>query len=226
LPAFVDVEIEGRRFRMFAERGLYCIEQQTLFVADTHLGKDATFRRHGIAVPEGGTKGTLNRVDSLLRATDAKRLVILGDMFHARSSLSPSVTDAVGAFFESHRHVRVNLVRGNHDAKLGELPRAWLIEEIDAGTLIGTLTVGHHPVEVPSPGDLLLCGHVHPGLKVSSHAEKLGTFSCFWLTHRRMIFPAIGKFTGRSIIKPAPNDRLWIVEDEAIFEYRCLANHR
>ena len=46
----------------------------TLLIGDVHLGKAATFRRAGIAVPEGSAQADLARLERLVATTKARRL--------------------------------------------------------------------------------------------------------------------------------------------------------
>ncbi|TWU26298.1 Calcineurin-like phosphoesterase [Novipirellula galeiformis] len=214
----VDITVGQTRLRLLARRAIYWSQLQTLFVADTHFGKDATFRRHGIPVPTGSTAATLSILSQMLATTSAKHLVILGDMFHARSSLSEEVCDALSSFFARHAELRRTLVRGNHDAHLGPLPEAWSLEVVEPGTRMGNVALGHQPTTVPEDADLLLCGHLHPALSIGRGKDKLGKLPCFWLSKRCLVLPALGQFTGTYAIEMAANDRAWVVADEQLIE--------
>jgi uncharacterized protein len=216
----VTVSIEGMTFRLLPNRGLYWPEQQTLFIADTHFGKEATFRFHSVAVPRGSTVGTLSTITAMVAECQAARLVLLGDMIHARSSLSQDVRDALDGFFEAHRHLRFALVPGNHDKGLEKMPKHWPIEIVAPGTQIGRLGVSHIPVE-PSKGcDLVLCGHLHPAYRIYSQKDSVGKLPCFWLSRRQLVLPAMGEFTGTQTVKLAASDRIWIVADDQVVEIK------
>ncbi len=215
----MDVQLHGIDLHLMADRGVFWPEQQTLFVADTHFGKDATFRHHGIGVPTGGTDGTLAAIDRMLSHTLAVRLVILGDMFHARSSLATDVKASVANFFAKHDAVEFVLVRGNHDAHVGSLPADWPIEIVEPGTSIRTSTgsvgLNHDPGDDIGDHALMLCGHIHPSVKVPG----AGKLPCFYLSNRALVLPAIGEFTGTHAVTPGRNDRVWLVAEEEVIEY-------
>lgn len=195
-------------------------EQNTLFVADTHFGKDATFRAQGAPVPAGSTDGTLAKLSKLIRETGADRLCILGDMFHARSSLSTNVKKALGGFFGEHADVAWLLVLGNHDARVGQLPQDWPIQTVDSGFKIQRVAIGHHPGKVPQGSDIYLCGHIHPAVRVASRGDSLGKLPCFWHSRGCVVLPAIGEFTGTHIVQPASHDDVWIVAGDVVLRYR------
>lgn len=50
-PGCCSLKICDQQLLMLPERALYWREQRVLFVADLHLGKDATFRQAGLPVP-------------------------------------------------------------------------------------------------------------------------------------------------------------------------------
>ncbi len=216
----IKIEINGLEFQLLADKGLYWAQQRTLFVADTHFGKEATFRRYGIPVPSGSTAATLNKLSKMLGATSATRLVILGDMFHARSSLSLQVCLAMEEFFGLHNHIRLMLVRGNHDAHVGQLPSAWPVEIIEHQQTFGPIAISHHPMKVPIGSDVLFCGHVHPAIRIRSPCNSIGKLPCFWLSKNCLVFPAVGEFTGTHAIRPTMEDRTWIIVDNRLMEYQ------
>tara|TARA_R110002073_G_scaffold96661_2_gene223108 strand:+ start:995 stop:1690 length:696 start_codon:yes stop_codon:yes gene_type:complete len=216
MKQIMDVEVAGIALQLCADRAVFWPEQRALFVADTHFGKAATFRRHGIPVPSGSTAGTLHKIDSLLQSTNATRLIILGDMFHARSSLSPKVCELLEAFFAKHDEIDFTLVRGNHDTQVGRLPSSWPIEVVEPGARMGTVALGHHPVPVPGDASLLLCGHLHPAVRFAVGGEDFGKLSCFWLSERCFVLPAIGGFTGTHVIRPQRGDQTWLILDDVM----------
>ena len=113
--SLLEVSIEGIDVWLLSKRGLYWPDQRTLFIADTHFGKEATFRSQGVSVPRGSTQGTLATIAKMISECQASRLILLGDMFHARSSLSHDIQESLEAFFAFHSQLRFTLVLGNHD---------------------------------------------------------------------------------------------------------------
>ena len=94
---------------LLAERGVYIPAHNALLAADTHFGKDATFRGSLLPVPRGTNEGTLAAIDRMLRETCAERLIFLGDFFHASSSMSPAVMQPLDDFFQSHGDIACGL---------------------------------------------------------------------------------------------------------------------
>jgi len=228
------IVINGITLDLLPQRAAFLPDYQTLLVADTHFGKDATFRWAQIPVPTGSTAGTLATLDALIEQTAAKRLIILGDMFHARSSLSQDVCKAVESFLQRHRTLSVMLTIGNHDVATGDLPEHWPIERIKAGR-IGDLYLTHHPDRLLDPAiqadaALIVCGHIHPALHLETVSDRIGKLPCFWLTDKQLVLPAIGQFTGTYAVRPGASDRIWVVADDQVIElpqaYRSAASTR
>jgi DNA ligase-associated metallophosphoesterase len=216
----LTVSIEGIELRFLAQRGLYWPEQETLFIADTHFGKEATFRSAGIAAPRGCTGGTLASISNMLRQCHASRLVLLGDMFHAKTSISEDIRNSLDTFFVDHSEVKFSLVLGNHDLHIKRLPSHWPIEILETGTMLGRISISHVP-RAPEPGsDLLLCGHIHPAYRLVSRSDSIGKLPCFWLSQNQLVLPAIGEFTGTEVIKPKKSDRTWVIADGQIVEIK------
>ena len=214
----VPVVIEGIELLLLPEKGVYWPDEKTLFVADTHFGKEATFRRLGLAVPQGSTLETLQTIGEMIDTCHATRLILLGDMFHARSSISQSIHQSLDTFFTEHIQLRFTLVAGNHDRSVGELFSHWPIELLESGARVGHVSISHFP-EPPSVGsNLLLCGHIHPAYRSYSKTDSLGKLPCFWLSEQQLVLPAIGKFTGTKIIRPSKADRTWVIAGNQVVE--------
>ena len=195
---------EGAAFD--ARRGL-------LFVSDLHLGKTAVFRDAGIALPEGPDDRILARLTALILKTDPKCLVVLGDLFHAKS---PSTQQVVEKLSQLHHGLPWRVVPGNHDRRVpwaDWLPGAEILEE---GDLIGPWCVRHFPPE--ETGAPTLCGHLHPGIALGSVRQRKVKLPCFWQRRGTLILPAFGDFTGLQMIDRETDDRVWVVIHDQVKE--------
>lgn len=182
-----------------ADGSLMWARTRTAFVADLHLGKAATFRRFGIPVPERAGDD-LARLDTLIDEARPERLVILGDLFHAKLGLTPHVMDAMHAWRARHTQLEVILIRGNHDRSAGDpgpslgitphdgpydmAPFALLHEpeqaekirdsNPQASNLKSQISDPTTPISSPSdrahPSAMALAGHVHPAVRLRDPA--------------------------------------------------------
>ena len=83
--ADVHLELAGEPVRLLPERALFWPAACALVVADVHWGKAAAFRAAGIPIPGGATRQDLDRLDQAVARTGARRLIVLGDLFHAKA---------------------------------------------------------------------------------------------------------------------------------------------
>jgi uncharacterized protein len=205
------MDLSEFQFVPLAYAGLYWPSQKTLFVADLHLGKEASFCREGIAVPRGTSERTLRRISEMLAETGAENLVILGDLFHARSSLAEDVRALFASFLESVSPVSVTLVLGNHDRAVGALPKEWPMKIVSAWSMKG-ISLSHFPSLPIGEDSLALAGHLHPAIKLRGPAGNEGKLACFHYdsTLRCLTLPAVGEFTGTALVHPVAGDRVWI----------------
>ena len=87
--------IRNNTFWVSPERCLLWEEENTLIVADLHLGKSGHFRKSGIGIPQSIYKADLQRLMAQLYLYKVDRLIIAGDLTHSTCLLytSPSPRD-------------------------------------------------------------------------------------------------------------------------------------
>lgn len=208
------VDVAGTSLVLFPERAAYWPERGTLFVADTHWGKAATFRANYIAVPGGTTANDLARLTRLVGQTECRRIVLLGDAIHAREGRG--ALDAVAEWRAGHGDVEIVLVRGNHDVRAGDPPPELRIRCVDAPLLEPPFALLHHPRE--SDEGYVLSGHIHPAVKLRGKGLQRATLPCFWFTPRVCTLPAFGSFCGQALIYPEETDRVYCIAGEEVIE--------
>jgi DNA ligase-associated metallophosphoesterase len=199
-----------------AGRALWWERTRTLFAADLHLGKAATFRSAGIPVPEQTTSETLARLGAAIRETRPERLVILGDLIHAVAGRAQDTMAAFAAWRRDRDDLKVQLIRGNHDRRAGDPPSEWDIQCLDAPVSDGPFQLCHDPSESGAP--VAIAGHLHPMTSLGDGRGMGVRTPCFWLTSRFIVLPAFGAFTGGRVVRPGRGDRIIAVGPEAVAE--------
>jgi DNA ligase-associated metallophosphoesterase len=215
------VDVVGEELELIPDRAVYWRARSTLLVADPHFGKAATFRAAGIFVPEETTAATLSRLDALLDATRARRIVFLGDFLHAREGRHPATFDAIEAWRARHGSIAMLLVRGNHDRRAGDPPQSLRIECVDGPHLEGPFALAHHPE--PVTGTYVLAGHVHPGARLYGSGRERARVPCFWFGRESAVLPAFGEFTGLANIETNPGDRVWVTTGQEVIPVAAAA---
>ncbi|HEU4525105.1 MAG TPA: ligase-associated DNA damage response endonuclease PdeM [Gemmatimonadales bacterium] len=208
----IVLEIAGESVRLLPERALFWPGACTLVVADMHWGKAATFRAAGIPIPGGTTAEDLARLDRAIQRTGARRLMVLGDLFHARAGRVATRTLAtLRGWRERASRLEIQLVRGNHDRHAGDPPDDLHINCLDAPAFLPPFVLRHQPD--PSPEGYTLAGHVHPALVVSGPGLQRERLPCFLVRPRIALLPAFGSFTGGVAVYPELDDRAFVVAD-------------
>jgi uncharacterized protein len=210
------VEVAGERLVLFPERLAWWERRGTLLVADPHWGKGAAFRAGGIPVPRGTTRGSLDRLDSVLERTDAGRVVFLGDFLHAREGRAPGTLQALSDWRRHHPRLELLLVRGNHDRHAGDPPGELEIDCADAPYADPPFVLAHYPD--PNPAGHVLAGHLHPAVRLVGRGRQRERLPCFWLRPDVAILPSFGDFTGAADVQPDPADRVFVVAEDRVVE--------
>jgi DNA ligase-associated metallophosphoesterase len=215
------VEAGGVELHLLAGKAAWWDAGRTLLVADAHFGKAVSFRRLGVPVPEGTTGGTLAALDALLATHAAQRIVFLGDLLHSRHAHARETIDAFAAWRELRPELELVLVRGNHDDRAGDPPASWGVRCVDEPFALpgaAGLALCHHPdAGLARHGAYLLAGHDHPCITVGQGIDRL-RLPCFHFGARIGVLPAFGTFTGMHPIERAPDDRVFVVADNAVHE--------
>jgi DNA ligase-associated metallophosphoesterase len=212
----VDCEVAGQRLALLAERAVYWPGEKTLFIADFHLGKAASFRRAGIALPSGTTAENCERLDRAIARTGAQHVVFLGDFLHSAQGRAPTTFERFCAWRDTRRTVKLTIVRGNHDKKAGDPPESFGVRCIDAGEVLGPFVLNHEPG--PSRGGYALAGHIHPAVRLSACGEKPVRLPCFWFGPRFGVLPAFGAFTGNADVLPRKGDQVFVIAEHEVLQ--------
>src|SRR5262245_54857365 len=122
--SLVDCSVAGETLVLLPERAVYWPARKSLFVADFHLGKAASFRRAGIPIPQGSTTENVERLGRAIDRTGAASVVFLGDFLHSRQGRADSTFARFAAWRAQRAGVEMTIVRGNHDRKAGDPPEA------------------------------------------------------------------------------------------------------
>ena len=210
------VQVEGERLVLFPERLAWWERRSTLLVADPHWGKGAAFRAAGIPVPQGTTRGGLERLDSVLERTGATRVVFLGDYLHAKEGRAPGTLRVLAEWRERHPSLDLVLVRGNHDRRAGDPPEGLGVGCFDAPLPDPPFLLAHFPD--PSPAGYVLAGHVHPAVRLVGRGRQRERLPCFWVRPRVAVLPSFGDFTGAADVQPEPGDRVFVIAQDRVVE--------
>ncbi len=216
-PDPVSFALCDQQLWLFPERAIFWVAAKTLVVADVHMGKSATFRSYGIPLPAGTTQDNLTRMTQLLRRTKAERLIILGDLLHARAGRSAELISQVNDWRQKFPGLAMHLVMGNHDRQAGQPPASWGIQ-CDDELVEPPFVWRHEPGETDA--GYVLAGHLHPAVRLRGKGEQL-RLPCFIFGETCGLLPAFGDFTGFSAIWPQKDDVVFVVADDAVIRFNA-----
>ena len=100
------------------QRALWRPQGRELLLADLHLGKAEAFQAQGIPLPSDADSGTLNPLLELCHRWRPRRVIVLGDLIHARIGLTPRLRDMLRALPELSG-ADVSLIGGKHERTVG-----------------------------------------------------------------------------------------------------------
>lgn len=208
-------QIRKATFQLHPERAIYWKQQKALLLADLHLGKNAHFRKSGIAVPQAITDANFDRLRLLIETFSPERVLLLGDLFHSHHN---QVWPIFCAFMEAYPGLSFELIPGNHDI----LPttayaesRLLLHPEI---LVVDEFCLSHHPLtpaQIPA-GTYNLCGHVHPSVRLLDNAGNGMNLPAFFFGGTGGILPAFGEFTGCAEVAVRPEDKVFVLAEGAV----------
>ncbi len=207
------IELAGESVTLDAARAL--VWKRNVVIADPHFGKDATARALAIPVPHGTTVPDLGRLDETLERHDAKELWMLGDVFDSRHSREPETLRLLVEWRGRNAHRRMLMVAGNHDRRALDLAGQCGFEILPDLSPIGPWRLSHEPTD--SETGYVLCGHLHPGLRMQGAARESLRLPAFLFCAGRGVLPAFGSITGLEICSLAEDDRGYVLAGAHVF---------
>jgi len=208
--AYTEIRLGEEPVYLLAQKALYRPLSRQLVVSDIHLGKATHFRKMGIAMPDRSYLRDIDLLDYLLRTWKPQSLLILGDLFH-------STYNREWLWFKAlvlgHPGIRVILVEGNHDILHEDtyrIPNFRKVEYWEEPHAVFT----HHPLKTPPK--LNVCGHIHPGIRLSGPARQSITLPCFYQSDTHFILPAFGNLTGLFLLEPEAGAVCYIVVENTV----------
>ena len=210
----VSIEWQGEFLDLLPDRAVFWPNEKTLYIADTHFGKAATFRKVGIPVSEHTTAEDCERLSKLVKGTGAEKLIILGDFLHARTGRVQPVRNQLFDWSDQHKQLSIVLIRGNHDQQSGDPWPELHIDCMPDPTEAENWDLRHLPVECPTRP--YMAGHLHPGYRLSGTSRDTLRSPCWVVGEDRLILPSFGGFTGLKNVTLEPCEKLYLTNGKEI----------
>lgn len=196
-------------------RAIYWQEQNSLLLADLHLGKAAHFRKAGLAVPVRAGDTNWDRLMALLFDLKPARVLFLGDLFH--SEYNPAWEDLT-QLIQQFQPISFELIPGNHDVLEESIYKeSGLV--LHATTLsMGPFFLTHHPQSDTPIGLYNIAGHIHPSVRLQGAGRQSLRLPCFYFGVNGGLLPAFGAFTGTADIPVTAEDRVFVIAEGQVLE--------
>ncbi len=212
MSSSITVELAGEAIELYPQRALFWPTKQALIIADLHLAKDTIFRRNGIAVPNGSNATDLEKLDALIAQTFAKKIIILGDVVHAKLEASDPAFSLWHQWREKNSAIDIIATTGNHD-------RGMPLDELridDAGEKIlePPFLFTHEPAQ--DKKNYVLAGHLHPRAGIDGVTRR---WPAFWFTDRIGVLPAFTTLAGGYSPKIGKNDQIFLCVEDIIIAH-------
>lgn len=193
-------------------RAAWLPHEQTLVVADLHLGHAWTERQRGVLLPVATPDDTAAQLNALQLEYQPRTLVFLGDLVHGPVAIADVAGQLRSLLEPLARRSRLILALGNHDPDLRQrqeelrLPLE-LVERVSLGPHVGVHGDRPDLIDPPAspkprgpcaaelshdanqPGWLLI-GHEHPCVTLRDGLATAVRCPCFVIGRRRLILPA------------------------------------
>ena len=198
---------EDTLIEMLPSRALFLPETKELLICDVHLGKAEYFQQNGIPLTNNLDENNFTRIETIVRKHSPEKLIILGDLFHSKYSISKTLQKRVEDLPEQLK-TNVELVLGNHD--IGCKIKNIKIFDIKENK---NITFSHKPLNLADNKSLNICGHYHPKLYLKNNGDKL-SLRCFAMDTKKnnLYLPAFGDLTGGYLCKKS--FKVWAIISE------------
>ncbi len=199
--------LEEQTLVLLPEKAILWKEKSILLLADVHLGKANHFRKSGIAVPQAVATTDYHILDRIINQYDILEVVFLGDLFH---SVANHACDEFSKWILKYPHIRFTLVKGNHDILPNSFYDTAAISLYIQSLINPPFIFSHTPLTEQSQY-YTLCGHIHPAVTLYGKGKQVVTLPCFYFGKSTGILPAFGSFTGKAIINPEQESRVFAI---------------
>ncbi|MFN9720786.1 MAG: ligase-associated DNA damage response endonuclease PdeM [Planctomycetota bacterium] len=210
------IVLAGETLCLLGQRAVWWAARRTLLIADLHLGKEATFRASGMPVPDQ-TERLLRRLSGLIHAYSPDKLLILGDLIHARRGRCRITFQLISDWRRLFPELTIELIRGNHDRAAGDPPSEWQMICCTEPQWANPFSLRHEPAEDLSlPG---MAGHLHPTVRLSGRGGDSLKLPCFLIRRQSLILPAFSEFVDGAVQKLMEGDRVFAICDHLVHEF-------
>lgn len=167
-----------------------------LIISDLHLGYEGALNAQGFMIPRIQYKKILKRLKEILSRTDAKKIIVNGDLKHEFGKISKQEFKEIEDFinFLKEEFNEIILIKGNHDNFTRFIAENKGLQVYDNYSVENFLVL--HGDKIPEnqiKEDNIIIGHEHPSIGLRS-GERVEKIKCFlkgnWNNKNIIIMPS------------------------------------
>tara|TARA_B100000989_G_scaffold99637_1_gene72692 strand:- start:3281 stop:3943 length:663 start_codon:yes stop_codon:yes gene_type:complete len=182
-----DINFSITSFKLHKSGILFWPEKKIAVASDLHLEKSSSFAKLGIFLPPYESLLTLDRLYKILKKSDIKRLILLGDTFHDNYGYLRLSRESRKKFEYIISKYDTTFILGNHDRNI-QIPMVKKVLNLK----INEINFCH---ELSSSNFYEISGHYHPKVVFKKFNNRISS-KCFVISKSKIILPAFGEFTG------------------------------
>lgn len=195
---------------------IYIKSISALICSDLHLGYEDMMAARGIFMPHVNLNSILNELNNAIDLLKPKLLIIDGDIKNEFSNTETYEFNELYDFFNQlkTKDIKIILIKGNHDNYVDKYKKSFNIELYNDEFIIDKYLFFHGesmPTDKYKETDILIMGHEHPSIRITSESGKIERLKCFlsgtYKGKLLLVLPAIGYFaSGTPINAVRKND--------------------
>lgn len=152
-----------------------------LIISDLHLGYEGALNAQGFMIPRLQYKKILKRLKEILSRTEAKKIIVNGDLKHEFGKISKQEFKEIEDFinFLKEEFEEIILIKGNHDNFTRFIAENKGLDVYDSYSVDNFLIL--HGDKIPEnqiKEDNIIIGHEHPSIGLRS-GERVEKIKCF-----------------------------------------------
>ena len=209
-----EIIFGGQELVLSPLRALFWRNEQSLVIADMHLGKTAYFRNKGIPIPSDVMAADLERLSLLIEKFSPQQIIVVGDMFHHDFNAD---IHCFSEWRKTYQDISFLLVPGNHDKLLDiDYVRLNILLTVKEYNRPPLLFVHENAKSGQQP--FTISGHLHPGFLLQGNARRSLRLPCFITSPHHIVLPAFSLFTGLFTGYPKNGDHnYYVIGGDKIF---------
>ncbi|MEA2054000.1 MAG: metallophosphoesterase [Candidatus Thermoplasmatota archaeon] len=185
----------------------YCIyvpDEQTVIIADLHLGYEGVLRLQGVAIPKYQEKIIMERLKHIITKYEPETVIVNGDFKHefGRNLRQEwrEVSEVLSFLSEGRKVV---LIRGNHDNFLKTIASKFGMTIKWRYDLHGiAIAHGHRSMEEKK----MIIAHEHPSIHLRDRVGAMLSLPCYLISDEIIVMPAFSPLASGTDVSSADAD--------------------